>query len=141
MPKQFAFDQVFRNCSAVDLDKRLIFAQALRVDGVRHQFFTGAGLTIDQNASVGRRHEPDLLAQCFHRDAVANDHVFRLELFAKIAIFMAQPSILDRILYQDERFLQREWLFREIGGAQLRGPYCRLDRSVPGDHDDFGRIL
>ena len=50
------------------------FAQALRVDGVGHQFFARAGLAINQHAAVGRRHELNLLAQRLHGNALADDH-------------------------------------------------------------------
>src|SRR2546428_1184684 len=54
---------------------------------------------------------------------------------------MPQPSSLDRVLYQDERFFQRERLLREIVGAQLGGTHRGLDRAVAGDHDYPGGSL
>ena len=40
--EQFAFDQIFRNGSAVHLDESLVFAQALAVDRMSHEFLAGA---------------------------------------------------------------------------------------------------
>jgi hypothetical protein len=39
MAKQLAFNPVFRDCGAVYLNKKFVLAQAMRVDGVRHQLF------------------------------------------------------------------------------------------------------
>jgi hypothetical protein len=36
MTKEFALDQILGNCSAIHLDKHLIFAQTLRVNSMGH---------------------------------------------------------------------------------------------------------
>src|SRR5882757_6349810 len=141
MPEQLAFYQVFGDGSAVDLDKSFILAQALRVDSMRHQFFTGARLAVNEDASVGWCHEADLLAKGFHRNAVADDYAFRLKLLAQVAIFMTQTASFRRILYEDEGLLQGERLLREIVGSQFGGANRGFDRAMAGDHDDLGRVL
>ncbi len=106
MAEQFALDQVFGNGGAVHFDKHLVLAQALGMDGVGDQFFAGARLAVDQHAAVGGRHEPNLLAQGLHGDAVAHDHALGLSCFlrsrfscrsclASIA-FLIRMSVLSR---------------------------------------------
>jgi len=107
MTEQLAVDQVFGNRRAVHLDKHFIFAQALHVNRVRHQFLAGARFAVDQHSSVSRRHERNLLPQSLHGNAVAHDHALRLQLLPQVEILMAQPPRVDRILYQDERLFER----------------------------------
>src|SRR6266699_1364610 len=141
MPEQFAVDQVFWNRGAVHLDKHFVFAWALHVDGVRDQLFAGARFAVDQHASVGGRHQPNLLAKRLHGDTVTHDHALRLQLLPQIAILMAEPPCFDRVFYQDERLFEREWLFRKIVGAQLGGAHSRLDGPMARNHDDLRWIL
>ena len=72
----------------------------------RHQLFTRTGFTINEHASIGRRHEPDLLAQRFHRHAVAHDYALELQLFLEIGIFFAKPLGLDGVLNQNQSFVE-----------------------------------
>ena len=141
MPEELAVDQVFWNRGAVHLDKHFIFARALHVDGVRDQFLAGARLAVDQHATVGGRHQRNLLAKRLHGNTVTHDHALRLQLLPQVAILMAQPPCFDRVFYQDERLFQRERLFRKIVGAQLGGAHSRLDGPVARDHDDLRWIL
>ena len=45
--EEFAFDQLFRNGSAIQFDERTFLAEALRVNGMRHELFARAGLAIN----------------------------------------------------------------------------------------------
>ena len=54
---------------------------------------------------------------------------------------MAQSPRLDCVLNQDESLLQRERLLCKIVGAEFGGTHCGLDRPVPGNHDDLGRVV
>ena len=73
MAEQLAFDHVLGNGRAVDLHEHLVPPQALGVDGPRHQFLARARFAVDQDATISRRHQSDLLAQRLQRNAVAHD--------------------------------------------------------------------
>ena len=107
MPEELAVDQVFGDRGAVRLDKPFIFAQALYMDGMRDQFLAGARFAVNQHASVGGRHQRDLLPQRLHGNAVAHDHALRLQLLPQVEILMAQPPRFDRIFHQNECLFER----------------------------------
>src|ERR1700722_5540370 len=111
------------------------------MDGVGHEFFTRAGLAENEYASVGWRHQADLLAQGLHRNAVADDDALGDQLFFQVDIFAAKLFRLDRILDQDESFVERERLFQKVVSPELGGADRGLDGSVAGDHDDFRRVV
>ena len=141
MAEEFALDQVFGNRGAVHFDEHLVLAQALRVDGMGHQFLPRARLAVDQHAAVGRRHELNLLAQRLHRNAFAFDHAARRELLLELTVFLLHLPGIDGILDQDEGLVDRERLFEEVVGAQFGGAHRGFDGAVAGDHDDFGSIF
>src|SRR5258706_2200957 len=90
MPEQFALDEILWNRRAVDLDKRFILAQALRMDRMSDEFLSSARLAVDQNAAVGGCHEANLLAQRFHGNAIADDYAFCAKLFLQVDILVPQ---------------------------------------------------
>src|SRR5688572_15325767 len=57
--KQFAFEQVFWNGSAIHGHKRIIFPLALSMDGTGHELFAGAALTGDKHRDIGKRNSFD----------------------------------------------------------------------------------
>ena len=73
MAEQLAFDQLFGNRRAVHFDEGLAGARAGGVNRVRDQFLAGAALAENQHAAVGGGHQRQLLAQRFHRHALADD--------------------------------------------------------------------
>ena len=101
VPEQFALDQIFRDRGTIHLNKSFVLAQALGVYGVSHEFLARSGFSIDQDAAVGRRHQANLLAQGLHRNAVAHDDAFRLQLFFQVNIFAVKFLGLDRVLHQE----------------------------------------
>ena len=137
--KHLAFDQIFRDGGAVDLDEGLVFAQALRVHRTRDQFFSRPRLAIDEHAPVGWGHESNLLSQRFHGHAVADNHVAGEQLLLQVRYFAAQLPRGHGVADQDQQFVDRERLFQEVVGAKLGGADRCLNGGVPGDHDDFGR--
>src|SRR6202021_3457648 len=139
--KQFALDQILRNRGAVPLDEGFVFTQTLSVDSMGYQLFFGARFAVDQNAAVGRSHQPNLLAQRFHRDAIAHDDALHLKLLLQINILALQFLGLDGVLDQDQSFFQRERLFPEVIGTQLGRADRGLDGSVAGNHEYFRRIV
>src|SRR5689334_16747253 len=122
MAEELALDEVFGNGGAIDLDKPGIVAQALGMNGARDQLFAGTGFTEDKDAAIGRRHQGDLLAQRFHRDALADDDALGL-LPLEVAVLGAQAMCVGGVLYQDERLFQREWFLDEVESTKLGGAH------------------
>jgi hypothetical protein len=71
--EEFAFDQIGRNCGAVDLDKGLLGPMAVVVDGVGHQFLAGAAFPPDQDGGIAFGHLGDHLEDFPHLVAVADN--------------------------------------------------------------------
>ena len=111
------------------------------MNGVCHQLLPGAGLSINQNPAVGRRHQLDLLAQGFHGNALAHDHAARGKLLLEFPVFLAHVFRVDGVLHQDEGLVDREWFFQEIVGPELGSPHRGFDGAVARDHDDLGSIF
>ena len=141
MAEQFAFNQVLRNCSAVYLDEHFIAARTLPVDRTRDQFLSGSRFAEDQHASIGRRHELNLLSQRFHGDALAHNHAARRNLLSKIAILQPKFACLGGIFNQNQSFLYGQRLFQKIECTQLGCANGRFNRPVTRDDDHLGRIF
>src|SRR5580658_6830957 len=75
--EQFAFEQTAWNGGAVECYKWLVFARTVVVHGSRKQFFTGAGLALDQYSAVGGSHHVDRIQRAAHADAGADQFVIR----------------------------------------------------------------
>src|SRR5579871_5317186 len=141
MPEELAFNEVFGNGGAIDLNIHGIFAKALSVNGACHKFLASAGFAVNQHAAVGRRHQRDLLAECFDGNAVAHNDAAGLKLLLVIEILAAQSLGFDRVLDHDQRALNGKRLLQEVEGTQFGGAYRLLDVAVPGDDDDLGVVL
>ena len=66
VPEKFSFDEMVGNRAAIDVDKRLILALAVRVYTARHQLLAGAGRSENKQRMIGRRDSidhPDQLAK------------------------------------------------------------------------------
>ena len=111
------------------------------MDGMSGQFFARAGFAIDEHAAIGRRHQPDLLAQRFHRHAVAHDQAFELQLLLEIGVFLAKALGLDRVLNQDQGFIEGKRFFQEIVSSELGRANRGFDGAVTGNHDHLRRFL
>ncbi len=75
VPKQFGFDQIFRNRRAVDRNQFGPGALARHVDRASHHFFSDAGFAGDQNRRLARAHQPDHGVQIANRAAFADQHL------------------------------------------------------------------
>ena len=140
VPEKLAFNQVLRNRRAIHFQKHLVLAKTLRVDGMRHQFFPGPRFAVNQNPSIGRRHNRGLLAQRLHGNAVSHDHALGLQLLLQVSVFVAQLLGVNRVLDQDQGAVNRERLLQKVVRPQFGGAHRGLNRAVPGDHDHFRRI-
>ena len=53
--KEFAFEQVFVECTAIDGDESPALAGAIEVDGTRHQLFARTALAANEHGDVAGR--------------------------------------------------------------------------------------
>src|SRR5262245_17806710 len=65
--EELAFHELARERRAVDLDECPLAPAAELVDRARDELLPGAGLTLDQDRAIGRRHLRDLLAHADER--------------------------------------------------------------------------
>jgi hypothetical protein len=73
MTKEFALQQVERNCSAIQLYEWTPTTRAYVVNRSRDQLFAGARFTKDQDRSISNRHTFDLTEHRFQRRTIADD--------------------------------------------------------------------
>ena len=74
MAKQFALQQSFGKCGAVQGYERLSFSWTVVVNGARGQFFTRTALTANQYGGIAGSHTLDELIDVAHARA-ASYHV------------------------------------------------------------------
>src|SRR6267143_4151170 len=67
VPKQLSFDQGGSQCRTINRDEHLPSARSRRVNGSRHQFFSGSRLANDQNRGVALADLSDHLHELTHR--------------------------------------------------------------------------
>src|ERR1700761_8812667 len=92
-PKQFRFDKVLWNRSAIDSDKGLLAAAAVVVDRSREQLFTRAGFSLNQHGAVVLRYTRSHFQHTQQTFRVADDvleAVAAVERGAKVAHLLNQ---------------------------------------------------
>ena len=146
MAEQFAFDQVFRQRTAIDGHHRLGGAMALSVQRAGDQFLAGAGFAEDQHAGIRRRDFGDPLANALHGRRFA-DQVARplgpFEAALQGAEFLRHLALLADA--RQQRFQRRQFAgLGEIVERPLpQRRHGRVERRFAGEHDgiDVGRKL
>jgi len=71
--KKLAFEQVERDCGAVELDQRVTAARARIVNRMSDKFFPSAGLSLNENGRIRSRNPLGLLQHSSQSRAVAYD--------------------------------------------------------------------
>src|ERR1700687_1764148 len=139
MPEELGLDQFLRNRRAIDFPERTLAAKARSVQRARNELLARAALTVDQHAAVGRCRDGYLLAQRFHRNAVADNLVAATQFAAQQLVFIFEAALLNGVANQNDDLLKRKGFLDEIEGAELCGPHGCLDCAVTGNHDDRRR--
>src|SRR5208283_2162253 len=106
----------------------------------RDEFLAGAAFAINEHAAIGGSGDGDLLAQSFHRHAVADHLVAMVKFAAQHQVFFLQAALLDSIAHEDRDLFEGERLLDEIEGAKFRGAHGGFNAAVTGDHDDGGGV-
>ena len=134
MAEQLRFNQLLGNGGAIDFHKRPVAAQAGGVQRPGDQLLARAAFAIDQDATIGRGGQRDLLPQGLHRHAFADHLAALLELRAQPAVFFLQAQVLERVFHHQDGFFEGKRFFDEIKGAELGGAHRSFNVAVAGDH-------
>ena len=73
VPKEFAFDQVFWQRSAIDRNEGFVAPQTFFMHGASHKLLATTRLTSDQNRAVGRCNSGNEFGNTLHRFGLADD--------------------------------------------------------------------
>jgi len=93
MAEQLALNEVCRQCGAIHLDQRLVFAQAQVVNGPGNQLLAGSRFAQDEDRGIAAGYLLDLIEHIFKAIALADNSlmvVFEFNLFLEIGPFRFQ---------------------------------------------------
>ena len=136
--EQFAFEQIFRDRRAVDLDERAGGALRVLVNGAGDQVFSDAAFAAEQHRRVRRRDALDQREHRLHFVALRDDvgvGVAAAQLFAQRAVFLAQAARIELLADLQDEFGERKGLRHKVARADLHRLDGRFDRAVSGHHD------
>src|SRR3954454_17196837 len=102
-----------------------------------NQFLARSTFSENQHAPICIRHQFELLAQRFHRDAVSDD-LGSTGILPKPLQFQVSASLFYCVLENQTDSVDRERFFDEIESSELGGLYCSLNVPVSGNHDHCG---
>ena len=140
--EQLAFQERFGNGHAVDHQEGLVRAQAVLIDGPRHQFLARARFSPDEDRGVRGRHPAHGLVDLLHGLAAPDDG------FQGRAIPGTTSSLHPRaheaprfqgLVDEDQDLGDFEGLEDVVEGAHLGGLDGGFRRSE-GGHDDDGKL-
>ncbi len=138
MAEQLAFDHLFGNGGAVDLDEGVVGARAGGMDRAGDQFLARTAFSKDQDAAIGGGHELQLLPQRLHRNAFADDAIALTA--GQLAELGLQFVLLQGVVDHHRDLFNGQRLFEEIEGAELGGADGGFDGAVAGNHHNFGTV-
>ena len=141
MAEQFAFDQAFGQCAAVDGHERLFGAVALIVHAAGDQFLAGAGFAGDQHGGFGRGHFGDELFDAVDAGRFADQLRRAFDAFKRCC--KARHLLREFALLADA--VQQGFDFDELAGfgqivertVAQRGD-GGIERRFAGEDDGFG---
>ena len=140
MPEELALDQAGGDGAAVQFDERPVPARTPVVQSARDELLPGAGLALDEDRRVARRHAGHLVEQLAQRRSATHDLVdvvLAAKLLLQIDVLRLQP------VAQPLQFLHR-CLQRTLGlhalqlGASARGEDLQYVDGVLGGLQRLG---
>ena len=119
MAKKFAFDKIFRNGGAIELDEGGAGALALTIEGAGDKFLAGAAFAGDEDGGLGGGDLADQFAKLLHRSALAEEFVtaFLLLGMAQILVDLEQLAEILGLLQGDFQLVVGKGLEHVIEGA------------------------
>src|SRR5258708_17598210 len=153
--EQLPFQQTCRNGRAVQLDERLRAAGAQIMNGPRNQFFSRAGLSVNQHCRIRRRYGSHSFEYSAQRSTISNDlgkihfradFIFQIEFFLRALLFhFPNLTVCKRILDGESNLvcnLAKETNIRLTEGI-VSEPAENQDANsaVPADHGATARRL
>ncbi|MCY1535923.1 hypothetical protein D9M68_713500 [compost metagenome] len=140
MAEEFAFDDAFRQGSAVDRDERPVAAAAQAMQRRGHDLFARPGFAFDQDVHIRVRDMAQRLLDALHGRGCADERDFvglhRERGLAQAAIFQHQMALFRGMRDRCDQPVGRVGLGQEIVGAVLHALHGGRDVSVAGDEDD-----
>ena len=141
MAEQFAFDQIFRQCAAVDRHERHFGPQALIVHRPGDQFLARAGFAEDQHGRVGRRNLGDQPADLLHFLRIADQIRRAFEPFQPLLerpILVGQFAFFGHAQEHGLQIDQLAGLGEIIEHALPKRGNGRFQRRLAGEDDGLG---
>ena len=128
--------------AALNSDEALIRPRAVVVNRPGDQLLAGAGLALDQDGAVHRRHELEALEHRLHRGALADDVVEAVaiaKLCAQLGVLLAEARLIDRRCQHARQVRELHRLDEEVDRAAFDCGDRILDAAESGhdDGDDF----
>src|SRR5262245_19642122 len=103
MSEQLAFEEPFGHGSTVHWHKGLALPGASKVQGTRHETFTNAAISLNQDSATGRYQTFQEGKQALHDSALPKqlaEGVALLHGLAQLAIFPPQLTLGERLTHQ-----------------------------------------
>jgi len=133
--EELAFDEVFGNGSAVDLDEGTRSPAAVSMKRPGHQFLAGAVFSGDEHAGVGGGHQVQRLPQLADGLTLADNLPGRRRLLPQPPVFFGQAGQFQAISHREENLVGVRRLFDKVIGPQAGGFDGVFHRAVGGnDH-------
>ena len=137
--EELALEQLVGDRGAVEGDERPA-AIGMVMDRAGDELLAGAGLALDQDRGVGRRHATDHLVDLLHGGGAADDELLALlELAPQALEVVRQTTELERAVDQHGDLIQVEGLRQVVVRAALGG-LDRVGHRVLRGHDDDQRV-
>src|SRR5262252_6353274 len=130
MTKQFRFEQVLWNRSAVDTYEFLVFPWTVEMNGLRDEFFSSPCFALNENGAAQTGDRIYKFKDPFHRTSRADDivkAVFFVELLPQIVVFEAQVAFSNALSNHDRQFDQFEGLGQVVIRPLFHGSDGGLD--------------
>src|SRR5262249_58786543 len=124
--EKFGCNELFGNSRAVDFDEGAFAAEAGGMERAGDKFFAGAAFAVDEDAAVSGCGDPNLLTECLHRNAFAENLIAIAERGTEGLIFFFEPVLLHRVTNEHDNLFGCDALLDEFERAELGGTNGRV---------------
>ena len=136
--EEFAFDEVFGDGGAVDLDEGSAGAGALAIEGAGDQFLAGAAFAGDEDGGLGAGDFADRVGANFPWPGLALQIVTGIVLLgvAKVGVDLEELGEVVGLLEGDLQLIGGEGLEQVIERAVAHAVHRGFNGAEAGDHDN-----